>query len=97
MSEVKRPTRVVVVDADNPLEEVRGEFFWREDHERALAAERDAAYRAGYQDGLAAGSLRSRRTAVRVRVVRRPSLVIRALMLLVAVAFLVSLIGSFVR
>jgi hypothetical protein len=54
VSQIKRPTRVVMVDADNPMEEVRGEFFWREDHERVVAAARDEAYRAGYEDGLAA-------------------------------------------
>jgi hypothetical protein len=96
VAELKRPTRVVVVDADNPLEEVRGEFFWREDHERQVQAARDAAYRAGYQDGLAAGSAH-RPARVRVRVVRRSHVALKALGLLVAAAFLASLIGSSVR
>lgn len=95
MGEVKRPTRVVVVDADNPLEEVHGEFYWREDHERALAAAREDAYRAGYADGQAAASRRSSPALVRVRVVRRRRLLLRAVMLFVAVAFFATLVGSF--
>ena len=91
---MKRPTRVVVVDADNPLEEVHGEFFWREDHERALQVARQAAYRAGYQDALAAASRLARG---QVRVVPRPRLVFRALMLLITIGFFASLIGGFVR
>ena len=97
MSEVKRPTRVVVVDADNPMEEVRGEFFWREDHERAVAVAREDAYRAGYLDGPAASSQRPVPATMRVRIVRRPRLVLRALVVLVALAFFASLIGSLVR
>lgn len=33
MAGAERPKRAVVVDADNPLVEIDGEFFWREDHE----------------------------------------------------------------
>lgn len=97
MGEFRRPTRVVVVDADNPMEEVRGEFYWREDHERTLAAARDDAYRAGYADGQAAASRRPLPALVRVRVVRRRRLVLRAAMLFVAVAFFATLTGSFLR
>jgi len=32
MTESTRPKRVVIVDADNPMEEIHGEFFLREDH-----------------------------------------------------------------
>ncbi len=51
----KRPKRVIIVDAENPLEEIHGEFFWREDHEVLLAAARDDAYRAGHDDGYRCG------------------------------------------
>ena len=51
MAGVERPKRVVVLDADNPLVEINGEFFWREDHEEILARERDSAYRRGFDDG----------------------------------------------
>jgi len=46
-----RPKHVVVVDAENPMVEVSGEFYWREDHEEIVAAARDAAYREGYGAG----------------------------------------------
>jgi hypothetical protein len=96
MSDIQRPTRVVVVDADDPLTEVRGEFFWREDHERLLAAAREAAYRDGYGEGFVAAS--SAHT-VPVRLVRhrRSHVVVRTLVLWIVVAFLVSLIGNIVR
>jgi hypothetical protein len=51
MAAPNRPKRVVVVDAENPLVEVQGEFFWREDHEALVAAARQEAYRSGYQSG----------------------------------------------
>lgn len=51
MSESVRPKRVVIVDADNPMEEIHGEFFWREDHDRILEQERRSAYEAGVRDG----------------------------------------------
>jgi len=54
MAAANRPKRVVVVDADNPLVEINGEFFWREDHEEILARERDSAYRRGFDDGRSA-------------------------------------------
>jgi hypothetical protein len=50
-----RPRRVIVVDADNPMVEVDGEFFWREDHDLLLAAARDEAYKAGAQVGYQEG------------------------------------------
>ncbi len=56
MAESTRPKRVVIVDADNPLQEIHGEFFWREDHERALAIEREHAFREGYERGLQDGA-----------------------------------------
>ena len=68
MSESVRPKRVVIVDADNPMEEIQGEFFWREDHERILDEERRSAYKAGVRDGL---SSRDRPIRVVVRQRRR--------------------------
>jgi hypothetical protein len=47
----RRPKNVVVVDADNPMVEVQGEFFWREDHDVLVAAARDEGYREGYGAG----------------------------------------------
>src|SRR5215213_2556673 len=50
-SSASRPKRVVVVDADNPLVEVQGQFFWQEDHDALVAAARDEGYRDGYAAG----------------------------------------------
>lgn len=97
MSETKRPREVVVIDAENPLSEIRGEFFWREDHERALADAREASYREGYQRGYEAGASRDRTGSVRIRVVRRRRLVTKALICLAAMVYLVLLVASFVR
>lgn len=47
-----RPKNVVVVDADDPLVEVGGEFFWRQDHEQIVASVKEAAYRQGYDQAL---------------------------------------------
>ena len=52
MATPNRPKRVVVVDADNPLVEIQGEFFWREDHEVLVAAAREEAYRSRLPGGL---------------------------------------------
>jgi hypothetical protein len=94
MADLQRPTRVVVVDADNPMNEVRGEFFWREDHEALLAAARQSAYRAGYEAGIAANpSL----LAFSIRRRSRPRVLRWAVATFVAVAFLVSVIGSILR
>jgi hypothetical protein len=86
MSESTRPKRVVIVDADNPLHEIHGEFFWREDHERIVAAERQAAYREGYDQGFAAGS-HQRPVTVVVRPARRRRM--RRLAVLAFVLFIV--------
>jgi hypothetical protein len=51
MSEQARPKRVIILDADNPMQEVTGEFFWREDHEQILASERQDAFNRGYAEG----------------------------------------------
>jgi hypothetical protein len=43
MNESTRPKRVVVVDAENPLVEISGDFYWLEDHERIVAQARESA------------------------------------------------------
>lgn len=96
MTESTRPKRVVIVDADNPLEEIHGEFFWREDHERAVADARDVAFRDGYAHGWADAARGFSRVTFRVR--RRPRhLILRALFVLAIVAYGVSLGSSLLR
>jgi hypothetical protein len=96
MTESIRPKRVVIVDADNPMEEIRGELFWREDHERALADAREAAFRDGYTHGWADASRGSPWVTFRTR--RRPRhLMLRALFLLAAIGYGASLITNIAR
>jgi hypothetical protein len=63
---LKRPDRVVIVDADDPLTEIQGEFVWLEEHERAVAAARKSAFAEGYAAG------RATTDDVRMYVVHRP-------------------------
>ena len=96
MTESTRPKRVVILDADNPMEEIQGEFFWREDHERALADARDAAFRDGYAKGWAEASQASQRVTFPLR--RRPRhMIMRGLFVLGALAFAVNLIADMTR
>jgi len=67
MSESTRPKRVVIVDADNPLQEISGEFFWREDHDRIVADAREAAYKGGFDRGFESG----RRSSPQTILIRR--------------------------
>ncbi|MGH3472731.1 MAG: hypothetical protein ACRDPG_11910 [Nocardioidaceae bacterium] len=70
-----RPKTVVVVDAENPLVEIQGEFFWREDHDQIVAAVRQDAYQDGYEAGWRDGA---QQTAAQQVVLRyRPPLLTR--------------------
>lgn len=99
MADLQRPTRVVVVDADDPMSEITGEFFWREDHERLLAQAREAAYRAGFDagfdDGFTAGASRAGSTVQVVRMRRSRHVLARTVAVMVAIAFLISLLTNF--
>lgn len=80
---------------DDPLREVQGEFFRREDHERILALERDLAYRCGFADGQRSVPRAPVSMVVRSRgrfsIGRAP---VRLVMLLVVVAYLLELAGQ---
>ena len=90
MTTSNRPKRVVVVDADNPLVEIHGEFFWREDHDALVAAARGVAFREGY----AAGQIDAARQAVppTVTLRRRRSFVNRLWRMVFALAALLMLL-----
>jgi len=92
-----RPKHVVIVDADNPMEEIHGEFFWREDHERILAAERELEYQRGFRDGASVAARAPRRPARRIRRELRFGLMTRAVLVLVVISYAVVLIRSFSR
>lgn len=93
-SSSERPRRVVVVDADNPLVEVQGEFFWREDHERLLSAERDRAYNLGYADGVAAAAAKPQRIVIRRRRPVLTAVLLVALVGLLAFGYIASLAAN---
>jgi hypothetical protein len=88
-----RPKNVVIVDAENPLVEVHGEFFWREDHEAIVSAAREDAYRRGYTDGWneaarpqpPAQLVLRRRAPLLIRLLRRGMLAFLAIALIAAV------------
>ena len=54
----RRPERVIILDADDPMTEVTGRFVWQEEHERLVEEARRAAFEAGFH----AGSREARRT-----------------------------------
>src|SRR3954451_13348142 len=45
MTATNRPKRAVVLAADNPMAEVHGEFFWREDHDVLVSEARELLWR----------------------------------------------------
>lgn len=94
MSDKTRPKRVIVVDADNPLQEIAGEFYWREDHEQILAHTRETSYAAGFADATAAAQQNIVRLSRRRRGGAVRQAVIYVLLALIALAFLASLIAE---
>src|SRR4051794_36299568 len=88
-----------MVDAQNPMVEVHGEFFWREDHDRILAQAREAAYRDGYATGWTAAVARASMQAAAPQRVelrwRRPlgqRILARALYLLIVLTVVASIL-----
>ena len=47
----KRPERVIIVDADNPMIEIHGQFVWQEEHDRVVEEVRGQAFADGYSTG----------------------------------------------
>ena len=97
MADSTRPKRVVIVDADNPLREIHGEFFWREDHERALAEAQERAFREGYERGCRDASAGTPTIVVKRRRPRTVRVVASLAILALALSFLATLIGSMTR
>jgi hypothetical protein len=48
----KRPDRVVILDVDDPMTEVHGEFVWKDEHDRVIEEARRQAFAEGYEAGL---------------------------------------------
>ena len=47
----RRPERVIVVDADDPMTEIEGRFVWQEEHDRVVEEVRRQAFADGYSVG----------------------------------------------
>ena len=47
----KRPERVIILDADDPMKEIHGRIVWQEEHDRVI----DETRRQAFADGYAAG------------------------------------------
>jgi hypothetical protein len=87
-----RPKNVVIVDAENPLVEVQGEFFWREDHDAIVLAAREDAYRRGYADGWNEGTRPQPSAQLVLR--RRAPLLVRLLRRGVAALLVIALVAA---
>ena len=48
----KRPERVIIVDADDPMTEIHGRFVWQDEHDRVVDEVRQQAFMDGYTAGL---------------------------------------------
>jgi hypothetical protein len=92
-----RPKNVVVVDAENPLVEVHGEFYWREDHEMLLAAAREQAFRDGFREGYASGHMPSASQRVVLRTRPRRWWLTRLLPAMLVTSFLLSVVLTAVQ
>ena len=86
---VKRPKRVVILDADDPMTEIHGRFVWIEEHERVL----EQARRHAFADGYEAGQREVGAQQVEVRISRRHTpmrMLVLVLATLAVVAFLLA-------
>ena len=81
----KRPERVVILDADDPMTEVHGRFVWIEEHERVLEEVRRQAFADGYD--AAHRELASQPQALNITLARRrtPRRTLRAAVIALAI------------
>ena len=47
----KRPERVIILDANDPMTEVHGRFVWQDEHDRVVDEVRKQAFMDGYAAG----------------------------------------------
>jgi hypothetical protein len=47
----RRPERVIILDADDPMTEIEGQFVWQEEHDRVVEEIRRQAFADGYATG----------------------------------------------
>ena len=47
----RRPERVVILDAEDPMTEIEGRFVWQEEHDHVMEEVRRQAFADGYSAG----------------------------------------------
>jgi ferric-dicitrate binding protein FerR (iron transport regulator) len=47
----RRPERVIILDAEDPMTEIEGRFVWQEEHDRVVEEVRRLAFADGYSAG----------------------------------------------
>ena len=47
----KRPERVIILDADDPMKEIHGRIVWQEEHDQVVEETRRQAFADGYSAG----------------------------------------------
>jgi hypothetical protein len=90
----RRPERVIILDADDPMTEIEGRVVWQEEHDRVVEATRRAAFEDGYAAALRDAARASEPAPVQIRLRRRRSLLSRlklAFFLVGLFAFLLAL------
>ena len=87
----RRPERVIILDADDPMREIEGGFVWQDEHERVVDETRRAAFAEGYAAGLRQLPSAAAPTSLHVEIRRRRGWVSR-LTFVVLILGLVALI-----
>jgi hypothetical protein len=83
----KRPDRVIILDAEDPMTEVHGRFVWQDEHERVVDEVRRMAFTEGYEAGVrdhstASQGLRLNRRHPIARYIRLTVLMLLALLVI---------------
>jgi hypothetical protein len=90
----RRPQRVIILDADDPMTEVEGRFVWQEEHDRVVEETRRAAFENGYAAGVRDATRAPEPAPVQIQFLRRRSSLSRLKIAVLAVglfAFLLAL------
>jgi hypothetical protein len=90
----RRPQRVIILDADDPMTEIEGRFMWQEEHDRVVEEARRAAFEDGYVEGLRDAAQAYEAAAVQMQFRRRFSLFSRlklAVLVVGAICLLIAL------
>ena len=69
----KRPERVIILDAEDPMTEIHGRFVWQDEHDRVVKEVRERAFADGFALGLQRRALdvRGRRRVPRLSTLAR--------------------------